>query len=256
MAFGLIYLIIDGTNDKEYVGQTTRTVEERFQEHKWCQTSNIGRAIRKRGLENFTTAILKMCDSQEELNYWEKHLIASRGTRYPNGYNNSDGGEGGWERTPESIAKMSRSGMRHRNESKARTAQTLKGKTGTPHTEEEKAVLSAKCPNKRKVICVETNVIYDSVSEAARHNNLSLQSIYRVCQNKRKRTGGFHWKFVDDTEAKTKNKQAVICIETKERFESLTAAARAHNLKNRGGIATACRNPERTADGYHWRYVE
>ena len=100
MAFGLIYLIIDGTNDKEYVGQTTRTVEERFQEHKHCKTSNIGRAIRKHGVENFATAILKVCDSQEELNYWEKHFIISCGTRYPSGYNNSDGGEGGWECTP------------------------------------------------------------------------------------------------------------------------------------------------------------
>lgn len=253
MAFGLIYLIIDGTNDKEYVGQTTRTVEDRFQEHKWCQTSNIGRAIRKRGAENFATAILKECDNQEELNYWEKHFIASRNTRWPEGYNNSEGGEGGWERTSESIAKMSRSGMRHRNESKASIAQTLTGKSGQPHTEEEKAILSAKCPNKRKVICVETGVVYDSVSEAARFNHLSLQSIHRVCQNKRKRTGGFHWKFVND---ETKNKQAVICIETEERFESLTAAARAHNLKNRGGIATACRNPERTADGFHWRFAD
>lgn len=60
---GLIHLIIDGTNDKEYVGQTTRTVEERLAEHKRCQTSNIGRATRKHGAENFTTAILKECDS-------------------------------------------------------------------------------------------------------------------------------------------------------------------------------------------------
>ena len=81
MAFGVIYLLIDGTNDKEYVGQTTQTVEERFKEHKRCKTSNIGRAIRKHGAENFSTAILKVCESQEELNCWERHFIKSRGTR-------------------------------------------------------------------------------------------------------------------------------------------------------------------------------
>ena len=254
MAFGVIYLLIDGTNDKEYVGQTTQTVEERFKEHKRCKTSNIGRAIRKHGAENFSAAILKVCESQEKLNCWERHFIKSRGTRWPNGYNNTDGGEGGWERTSESVVKMSRSGMKHSNESKDLIAQSLTGKPGRPLTEEEKAHLSAVIPNKRKVICVETGIIYDSITEAARHNNISLQSIHRVCQNKRKTTGGFHWKFADNSE--TKDKHAVICIETKEEFESLTAAARAHNLKNRTGISNACKNPERTAGGYHWRFVE
>lgn len=32
--YGIIYLLIDGTNDKEYVGQTKRTFKERFGEHK------------------------------------------------------------------------------------------------------------------------------------------------------------------------------------------------------------------------------
>lgn len=198
MAFGLIYLIIDSTNDKEYVGQTTRTVEERFAEHKHCKTSNIGRAIRKRGEENFITAILKVCDNQEELNYWEKHFIVSRGTRYPDGYNNSEGGEGGWERTTESISKMSRAGMKHADKSRELISQSLIGKSSKPHSEESKAISSASCPNKRKVICVETGIIYESLAEAAR----------------------------------------------------------AHNLKNRGGIATACKDPEKTADGCHWKFIE
>ena len=31
--YGVIYLLINAINDKEYVGQTTKTAEERFKEH-------------------------------------------------------------------------------------------------------------------------------------------------------------------------------------------------------------------------------
>lgn len=55
--YGVIYLIIDGTNDMEYVGQTTRPVEERFKEH-MKSDFYIGGAIRAHGAENFAIAVL------------------------------------------------------------------------------------------------------------------------------------------------------------------------------------------------------
>ena len=91
--YGIIYLLIDGTNDKEYVGQTTRTFEERFRGHK-CGDQYIDRIIKKRGDDLIATAILKECASKEELDYWERHFIKSRNTLSPNGYNLTEGGEG------------------------------------------------------------------------------------------------------------------------------------------------------------------
>ena len=91
--YGIVYLIIDGTNDLEYVGQTTHSAEERFKEHA-ISKYYIGNAIRAHGVENFTTAILKECASKEELDLWEKHFIKSRSTKIPYGYNFTDGGEG------------------------------------------------------------------------------------------------------------------------------------------------------------------
>jgi len=46
------------TNDKCYIGQTTKTFKERFRQH---QTSNsiIGKALRKYGSENFEKIILE-----------------------------------------------------------------------------------------------------------------------------------------------------------------------------------------------------
>lgn len=46
--YGVVYLLIDGTNDWEYVGQTTKTVEKRFKKHTQAD-SYIGRAIRAHG---------------------------------------------------------------------------------------------------------------------------------------------------------------------------------------------------------------
>lgn len=51
-------------------------------------------------------------------------------------------------------------------------------------------------PSKR-VRCIETGVIYDSIKEAARQTGLCKQKISYCCRGIRyKKTGGFHWEFV------------------------------------------------------------
>lgn len=48
----------------------------------------------------------------------------------------------------------------------------------------------------KKVICVETKVIYPSISEAARQLGLNLSSISQCCTGQRQTTGGYHFEFV------------------------------------------------------------
>ena len=103
--YGIIYLLIDCTNDFEYVGQTTRSFEERFRGHKHGD-QYIDHVIQKRGEDLIETAILKVCYSKEEIDYWEKRLIKSRDTMAPNGYNLREGGEGGGSHSAESRAKI------------------------------------------------------------------------------------------------------------------------------------------------------
>lgn len=133
--YGVIYLLIDGTNDMEYVGQTTKVVEKRFKQHMQSD-SYIGRAIRAHGADMFVIALLKECYSKAELDRWEKHLIKSRNTKAPNGYNRTDGGEGsiGLKFTPEQLARLSEShkGYRHTKEQKAKIALALTGKKKSP----------------------------------------------------------------------------------------------------------------------------
>ena len=106
--YGVVYLLIDSTNDYEYVGQTKRSVEKRFKEHASCKKSLIGKAINAHGAEMFIIVILKVCYSKEEMDSCERHMIRSRDTKVPNGYNLTDGGEGfsGLKHTPEHNAKI------------------------------------------------------------------------------------------------------------------------------------------------------
>lgn len=54
---------------------------------------------------------------------------------------------------------------------------------------------------KRKVKCVETNIIYESASEAARQVPKTSQSkICMVCRGQRKTCGGYHWEYVIENE--------------------------------------------------------
>ena len=131
--YGVVYLIIDGTNDMEYIGQTTKTVKERFKAHAKLPY-RIGRAIRKHGVDMFTTAILKECENKEDLDRWEKHFIKSRNTLSPNGYNLTEGGEGGIP-CAEVCAKISAKRMGHEVSAKTRAILSAKN-TGTIQTPE------------------------------------------------------------------------------------------------------------------------
>ena len=48
----------------------------------------------------------------------------------------------------------------------------------------------------KPVICVETGIIYNSIYHAAKENNLAKNKISYCCRGIRKKTGGYHWKFV------------------------------------------------------------
>ena len=89
--FGIIYVITNRINGKNYVGQTTRTLEERFSEHAKADTL-LGKAIQMDGAENFSREVLEMCRTQEQLDEREKFWIAKLDCKFPNGYNTQSGG--------------------------------------------------------------------------------------------------------------------------------------------------------------------
>lgn len=49
----------------------------------------------------------------------------------------------------------------------------------------------------KKVLCIETGVIYDSVRQAERETGLAESGISSCCQGRYKTCGGLHWEYVD-----------------------------------------------------------
>lgn len=50
----------------------------------------------------------------------------------------------------------------------------------------------------KRVKCIETDTIYNSLKEAAAALGISMTSISQNCHGKQKTAGGYHWKFVDE----------------------------------------------------------
>lgn len=92
-----IYILTNIHNGKQYIGKTTRGLDQRLSEHivdafKYKKRRALSNAIRKYGIENFHIECLTVTDKL--VNLWEKHLIKQWCSRIPNGYNISRGGDG------------------------------------------------------------------------------------------------------------------------------------------------------------------
>lgn len=115
---------------------------------------------------------------------------------------------------------------------------------------------------RKKVICVETGVIYLSIRDAKQKTGIDIKYISRVCNGTRKIGGGYHWKFVDEESLqKTKSKKlsnmkkAVRCIETNTIYDCINEAARQTGI-NRNYIQRACTGERKSGGGYHWEFVK
>ena len=105
----IVYRIKNKINSKVYIGQTSRSIEQRFIEH--CNNnisqSAIANAISKYGRENFEIEMLAKADSQETLDQLEVFYINTNSSLVPDGYNLKTGGLEGSRYSDESREKMS-----------------------------------------------------------------------------------------------------------------------------------------------------
>ena len=88
-----IYKITNTMNQKIYIGQTCQSIEKRFLQHSKAITP-LGDVMRKYGLENFTIEIIEECSTPEHAKERERFWIKTLKSKVPNGYNQSDEGEG------------------------------------------------------------------------------------------------------------------------------------------------------------------
>lgn len=94
---GIIYLITNLINKKQYVGLTTTTLEERWQRHldqvSRKDASLLHKAIAELGKESFSIQVVDSASDIKQLRAKERQWIKELKTLAPDGYNVTSGGE-------------------------------------------------------------------------------------------------------------------------------------------------------------------
>lgn len=206
---------------KVYIGITSSSVNRRWQNGKgYRQNKHFYSAILKYGWDNFDHEIVCTNLSSNEAFEMEKLLIRfynSADRRF--GYNQSTGGESGAcgvhpsqetieklriastgrKRGVEELKKFSEKMRGHpvSKETREKISNSLKGK---PHKHSQETLRKIAIANGKPVVCVETGEKFYSVAEASRSIGKSYSSVWNVVVGRRKTAGGFHWKYLEETE--------------------------------------------------------
>lgn len=287
-------------SEKVYIGITSQPIKKRWKNgngYKRCPAMN--KAITKYGWENFTKEILLENTTESEAKSLETLLIKvhmSNDSRY--GYNITEGGEGtkGFKLSEEQKEHLRQInlGKHHSEETKKKMSASRKGKKFPNRkrvlSEKERKRLSdnfkgTNNPLARKVICLETLKVYDTMTQAREETGAT--KITACCNHyyKHKSSAGLHWEYYDDRlsdedykkilqrlikeQEENKNKHnteesikrlierssvSVICVETGTIFNSIRDACRAYNLSP-SCVCCCCKGKSKTAGGFHWRYA-
>jgi len=195
---GIIYKIVNKFNNKVYIGQTIRTLEERWHSHVYeiihqKIKTKLGRAIRKYGIENFSIEII---EETSLLDKREIHWISFYKSTGKDGYNIKTGGHGGphARSTKNKISKSNKKRIwthkMRKNMSKA-IKKWHKNRGFVPRSKEFKKKISEanrnrKMPEKTKnifqkynkdnmksIVCISNGKEYESIASACRDLNLN-----------------------------------------------------------------------------------
>lgn len=199
----IIYKITNKINGKVYIGQTIRSLEKRWECHQHQDNcTHIHRAIKKYGPENFTIEQIDVACTRDELDRKEQFWIEHYNSMMPNGYNLQTGGRH-CEFSDETKRKISLrlTGIKRSEETKKKIGAASRmrspGKLGKQASEDQKIKCRLSNPNRKPVMCIETGVVYLSITQAANVNGVHRQHIQEVLRGKRNSAGGYTWKVVD-----------------------------------------------------------
>ena len=201
-----VYMHVNKTNGKVYVGLTGVEPEERWRDGKGYHNGTYFRnAIDKYGFDNFEHNIIKDGLTKDEESYWEKYYISLyNSTDRQYGYNMSSGGEhGGHPQTEETRKKISENGHRQGMKGKKHSDETKRkmseSRTGREFSDESKDKLrkSALKNIGRLFLCVELNQIFDNLNEAHNATTCPKGAIVLCCQGRQVQSKGYHWEYAD-----------------------------------------------------------
>lgn len=221
-----VYLHINKTNQKKYVGITKQKPEERWGVNgsNYKSSPYFYAAIKKYGWDHFEHVILFSNLTKKEACEKEKELIQKYNTQDKNyGYNIMEGGDA--PEIPFEIRQIISKALKGNTNGKGHPCSEEKKKKirdaqkGRPLTnehkkqlslaaqnrhvvcsEEKKQILSENYPYKCKVYCLETDTVYESVQECGRQLHLWPTNIVKVCKGIHHTTGGYHLEYYNDND--------------------------------------------------------
>lgn len=201
-----IYKITNIINNKIYIGQTTKSIDTDY-----LGSGNIIiKAVKKYGKESFVREILEILDDLNKLSEREIYWIEYYNSTDRNiGYNISKGGNGGnlGDIVNEKISNANReSGRMIGNKLRKGITPVNKGipmseeqkdKLRKPKSEEHKRKISMAKLGKstKKIICLNNNIIYNSIKEAALLLNLTASNITSVLKGRANKTKGYIFEY-------------------------------------------------------------
>lgn len=225
-----IYKIENLKNGKMYFGQTI-DYDKRKAEHLralsggYHKNRYLQSAWDKYGADSFSFSFVANC-AENELDVFEKKYISDYNSEAPNGYNLTCGGDGvrGMKWSEESRKRVSearkgkprapRQNEGQSAESRTKMSASMKAKwqdesyrdkvrishTGKTFSQETKEKMSEAHrgrtqSNARQVLCVETGVIYPSVSKIDLGRKINKGQIYRA-NSRGIKAYGYHWKLL------------------------------------------------------------
>ena len=179
---------INKINGKKYVGITgNENLNRRWINGRgYFRNKHFSDAIEKYGWDNFEHKIIAQGLAKESACALERQLIKEYDTQNKEkGYNITDGGEF----------------FRHSEESKKLMSRNRRGKGLHEFSEEHKRRIKEHHgggADKKKVLCIETGIVYESINDAARKIGITKKMISNCCRNVShyNTAKGYHWEFV------------------------------------------------------------
>ena len=221
----LIYKHTNLINGKVYIGQSKYSwpnVNDRWQDGRgYGKHTRLGMAIAKYGWNNFSHELVEDCIESQELPNEREIFWIKKYNSYSEGYNCTIGGKN----------------------------------------------IPIELNYKLSIYCYENKQSYNSIMEASQLLNVSYHQIQRQLT-----TGHYYkndkYRFCVDSEKQsfkpveykikydfTHIKRNIICIETKEIFDSITDCSNATGISTQNLSQNCCKN-HRTAKGRHYAYLE
>lgn len=266
---GLIYCATSPSG-KHYIGQTINFTRRMYNHENNAYKKGKKKynfpfpcAIRKYGFQTFVWTILEDNIPRELLNEKEILWIA----RYRNAglplYNISEGGG----QLPSNFGRIAS------NEARLNMSKSSKGHTRI--TEQQRNQASKRAREKtgsknvraRKIICLDTGKIYDTLGEASIDLQINKNHISSVCSGVRKSVGGYqfvyysndpNWKCPKLIDLNTPRigssaSRRIICLDTGKIYPSMIKASQELGVC-KANISQVCRGIAKTAGGYCFRY--